>query len=543
MELTPGIVNSSVCNPEDARVGETQRIQDSAVQPGLKHDYKPDPIDLTNVGFDPSKPEDRMVMRRLMRGPIRDLPPILASQSSIVQPETEQIGPPQVCPPNDSYQKLVTKAWNNIYDPKKLGDLTELQNKFNCQLQAKNDPVYYANQALKATDDPYTRVMDKAESDAEKDENEGVFKGFGLLFADKSVTADPKLPSPLKLTGTVENSPAYRKGIRSGDYIVAIDGVALKGKTFDQAFDLIDKEKEQEFTISRNGKTFKHKMTAEETDVPSVKSKRLAGNIAYIQIKTFDQNDVSDELQEALKKHRKASGYIIDVRDNTGGFFEEAINSASLFVKNGKIVSTRTRIDLDEKGGTEPADAGGTDQQSPAVASDAAKGASQATANGAKKPMDFEKVTYRVHAKGLTETTEDENEGTKQENTKTRYPDLVDKPTVVLVNGDSASSSEVFTAALQQNGDAKVVGTKTFGKGIGQTIFYNQPESSTLRVTSFRYFTPKDNWLGDGHNEKIGIRPDFEVHNKPGVKFGSPQDRQLRVALQEIKKKIGTNKW
>ena len=121
-------------------------------------------------------------------------------------------------------------------------------------------------------------------------------------------------------------------------------------------------------------------------------------------------------------------------------------------------------------------------------------------------------------------------------------PVAAHKQIIILVDGRSASAAEMFTAALQQNGRATVVGEQSFGKGIGQTVM-PFPNGTEFHITTFRYFTPNGFWLGNGGNgaathEQFGITPDDKVifTTTPGVTYGSPQDNQLNFAVDKLSK-------
>ncbi|HMO19846.1 MAG TPA: S41 family peptidase, partial [Candidatus Melainabacteria bacterium] len=118
--------------------------------------------------------------------------------------------------------------------------------------------------------------------------------------------------------------------------------------------------------------------------------------------------------------------------------------------------------------------------------------------------------------------------------TEKRQQDIIDKPFVVLVNGGTASSSEIFTGAIKASKEGLTMGSKTFGKGIGQCIFTNMPGGSSLQVTSFRIFTPDGHWAGDAQKNRFGIIPDMVVDNPEGVAIGSADDKQLEEAKKYL---------
>lgn len=466
---------------------------------------------------------DRSLLRHIRTGQVvADQPAELAEDHSSRQVKkpvpkavpkaapgkTPELSP---CPISPEYDQIMSRAYHNMYEPQLLGDFSVVRNKYNCQIKNVDDAVRFAGKALEATGDPYNSVFDKKQSDDRSKESQGVWHGFGFNFADKaSVTGVAGLPSPLKVVGTIAGSPVEKSGIKAGDFVLAVDGVSLTGKSFDDAFALVKSDAAKKFTISRDGKPFDVDIAPADVDTPAVTDKMLPNNIAYINVSTFGQSDTAQELQKSLEKNLGADGYILDLRHNPGGFFDEAIKAASLFVKDGTVVSVRQRV----------------------TGSDVKPG-------GKEPPPDFENTSYVLDGTNLNKITVDEATSAKASSSSTRLPDLVDKPTVILVDEESASSSEVFTGALKDHGDATVIGTKTYGKGIGQMNYYNMPGGSTLRVTNFRYFTPNGFWPGDAHNNRIGITPDQIVPNPAAKERGTDKDLQLKAAVDEINRKLG----
>jgi len=503
-------------------MGEFEKFADSG-----SSRFRPFPQDMEPDSISPDymNESDRAIYRRVQREATSD-----ATQQ--VSPVTGQPVESAPCPTSADYDSLLVRAYENMYEPEKL-NFSEIRTKFNCQIKNTEDAVRFAGDALRTTKDPYNTVFNKRQADEMSRDSQGKFHGFGFNFAPKAdVDGKPGLPSPLRVTGLMKGSPVEAAGIKDGDYIVAVDGVSLQGKTFDEAFKLVQAEKAKQFTISRDSGVFPVNLTPADIDVPAVTEKRLDGNVAYIKMSTFGQSDTAQELKAALEKHADADGYVIDLRHNPGGFFEEAIKSASLFVKEGTVVSVRQRL-----APTPPASTA-SDGSTGAVRGIATKGIQFGPGSMPPRP-NYERVTYVLTPNGLDRKYVNEANPVERVTTGTRLPDLVDKPTVILVDGESASSSEVFAGALKDHGDATVIGTKTYGKGIGQMNYYNMAGGSTLRVTNFRYFTPNGTWPGDASANRPGIQPDQVVMNPPGVERGSSSDQQLKAAVAEINKKLG----
>lgn len=412
--------------------------------------------------------------------------------------------PAQACPVSVEYNALIEKSWRNIYDPTAMGDLASLKNKYNCQIKSPADAFRFVNQEMGKLEDPYSRVLNPQQVRQQDKLIKGAGKGIGI----EVVAVDPeraKETGSLKVIEVIPGSSAAKKGVLKGDYISEVDGVDLTTKSPAEAFSLIQSEKTHNITVLRNGE--RKPLTLEQTavDVPAVVDRVIPGtNIAYIRIRDFMQEDESYELQNAIKRHPYVDGFVFDVRGNIGGSVNQALQSASMVVGGGTLLTTKMRHEDDNP----------------------------------KGPAQYDNTDYTLQQYELVTRTVMPN-GRVTEQRDLRLADLVDKPAVVLVNGDTASAAEIFAAALQQNGEATLVGTKTFGKGIGQTIFYDQPAGSRLQVTNFRFFTPNGDWIGDAGKVRHGIRPDREVENG---KFAEPEtstDLQFQAAIAEINKKLG----
>ena len=247
----------------------------------------------------------------------------------------------------------------------------------------------------------------------------------------------------LKVVAPLENSPAMKAGVLSGDWIVLIDQKETNGMSVEEAVSLIHGEEGTEviLQISRIGSSDlkEIKIKREKITIDSVKWKIEEGNIMHISISSFN-GDTSDlfnkAVQEALTKNVK--GIVLDLRGNPGGLLVTAVNIASAWVGYDPIVVEKSR----EK-------------------TNVFKGVTAPRLNGIK--------------------------------------------TVVLVDGGSASASEIVSGALQDGGYATLIGTKTFGKGVVQD-YQDLPDGSALKITTAEWFTPKGRSI-----HKTGLEPDIKV--------------------------------
>jgi carboxyl-terminal processing protease len=264
-------------------------------------------------------------------------------------------------------------------------------------------------------------------------------------------------------------SPAEAAGLQAKDIIVAIDGKTTSGMTATQAVLKIRGTKGTKvvLTVVRDGKTqLDFTIVRDTIHVPSVESKILEGNIGYLQVSQF--SDDTDELaQKAAQTFRDAGvqKVVLDLRDNPGGEVNAAVGLCSLWLDNGQVV-------VEQKRGSTTIDT------------------SRATA-----------------------TT----------------PLLRGMQTVVLVNAGSASASEITALALRDQVGARLIGGKTYGKGVVQQLISFR-DGSTLKVTIAKWYSPK----GTNIDQK-GITPDQEV--KPSDDdIKNKNDVQLQAAQEYLSK-------
>ena len=288
--------------------------------------------------------------------------------------------------------------------------------------------------------DPHSSYMNaKAYGDMQV-QTRGEFGGLGI-----EVTLDDGL---VKVISPIDDSPAFKAGIRPADLISGIDGLQVQGLTLDQA---VEKMRGAvgtpvTLTILRQGsdQPIEVKVVRDIVQVTVVKA-RAENDVGYIRVAQFTEKTF-DGLKTAIAKIKadipadRLKGYVIDVRNNPGGLLDQAISVSDSFLERGEIVSTRGRRNDD---------------------------------------------VQRYDAKP---------------------GDLTDgKPVIVLVNGAAASASEIVAGALQDQKRATVVGTRSFGKGSVQTII-PLGQNGALRLTTARYYTPSGRSI-----QAKGIEPDIEV--------------------------------
>lgn len=290
--------------------------------------------------------------------------------------------------------------------------------------------------------DPHSNYMDKAEFKDLQETTTGKFGGLGLQVSMKD--------NIITVIAPIDDTPAQRAGIKSGDKIVKINGEFTQGLDLEKSVKLMrgDPGTKITLTIVRDGVDKPFDVTIERAiiNVKSVKARMLDPGFGYVRIAQF-QSDTTEQLHDALKQLVKDNdkhplkGLVLDLRNNPGGVLQAAVGVVDTFVNKGLIVYTNGR-DADSK------------------------------------------MSFKAHEGDM----------------------LSGAPIVVLVNGGSASASEIVAGALQDDGRALIAGERTFGKGSVQSIMPLN-NGGALRLTTARYFTP----LGRSIQGE-GIKPDVEVH-------------------------------
>lgn len=302
--------------------------------------------------------------------------------------------------------------------------------------------------------DPHSQYLD---ADAFKDlqvNTHGEFGGLGIEVGMED--------GFVKVISPIEDTPAFRAGIQAGDLIVKLDDTPVKGMTLSDAVKRMrGKPKTQiTLTIARKGETkpLVITLTREVIKVQSVKSKMIEPGYAYVRLTQF-QEDTAGKLVEHLNrlwKQGPVKGLVLDLRNDPGGLLHGAIGVSAAFLPPNVLVTSTD-------GRTEDA-----------------------------------KRKYNA-------SPEDYLRGSRTDFLKDLPPGAKTVPMVVLVNGGSASASEIVAGALQDHKRAVVMGTQTFGKGSVQTIL-PLANNTAIKLTTARYYTPSGRSI-----QAKGIVPDIVV--------------------------------
>jgi carboxyl-terminal processing protease len=305
-----------------------------------------------------------------------------------------------------------------------------------------NTLIHHALSGMLQELDPYSQFLDTDAYNDIKDDTAGSFGGIGIVISMKD--------GMLTVVSPMEDTPGFRSGILHGDIIMEVDGQETREMSLSESVSLMRGEPGTEVKIktlrpaTRDIKELT--IVREEIDVASVKdAEMILEGIGYVRITQFNEptgKNLKAALDELVKQGLK--GLVLDLRGNPGGLLSSAAEVAELFLPRGKlIVFTKGRDPRQDR--------------------------------------------QEFKSSGLTHYT------------------AKDFPLVILVNGGSASASEIVAGALQDHKRAMLVGEKTFGKGSVQSIRMLE-DGSAIKLTSAKYYTPSERVI-----HEHGIEPDHTV--------------------------------
>ena len=317
--------------------------------------------------------------------------------------------------------------------------------------------------------DPHSAYLDKDAFTELREGTSGEFGGLGIVVGMKDGFVNVISP--------IDDTPAEKAGVKSGDLIIRLDEKNVKGMTLEDAVSIMRGKPDTDIllTIVREGadKPLKIDITRAIIKVQSVRSKTLAKGFGYIRVSAFQERTGAD-LRKSIKKLKKSNkelkGLVLDLRNNPGGLLTQAIEVSDAFLAGGTVVSIKGR----EKSNTSTYSAKGSD-----------------SINGA--------------------------------------------PIVVLINGGSASASEIVAGALQDHKRAIIMGTLSFGKASVQTVV-PLGNGSALKLTTARYYTPSGTSI-----QAKGITPDIilddvKVSKRDDNGFKQTKEKDLNGHLENSDK-------
>lgn len=310
--------------------------------------------------------------------------------------------------------------------------------------------------------DPYTIFFNSEEFKDFNDDGSGNYVGIGVMVGIKD--------NKIVVITPFEESPAFEAGLRAGDVIKKVNGIAFEGTEMDKAVAIIRGKEGESLTLTMERDNIEKdvKIVRRNIVIKNVSKEMLSSDIGLVTLKQFTDG-TGEEINEAFKELQNsgANKYVLDLRGNPGGFLNEAIDIASLFIPKGDI------------------------------------------------------ILYTIDKAG------------NRKDYLSRGGDFIDVDLVLLVDEGSASASEVLGGALKDYGKAKLVGNKTFGKGIVQQAFVVGKDEG-LKVTVSSYFSPKGNVIHEN-----GITPDVTIEIPEDVEFPLTKetDVQLKKAIEILEEK------
>jgi carboxyl-terminal processing protease len=352
--------------------------------------------------------------------------------------------------------------------------LDELRNLSNVFGQIKRDYVESVEDKRLLTDaikgmvsglDPHSSYLDKKDFAEMQEHTQGKFAGLGI-----EITSEDGV---VKILNPIEDTPAAKAGLLSGDLITRLDDKPVRGMSLDQAVRRMRGEPGTKITLTifrkSEDRTFPITITRAEIKVQSVKAKFIEPGIAYVRITSFQERTIPDlakKLNELAGENPQIKGLVLDLRNNGGGLLQGAVGVSAAFLPTDTLI-------VSTKGQTEEA----------------------------KQVFKSTFDNYRLS---------ENNDALAQ-----LSPVFKKVPLVVLVNAFSASASEIVAGALQDHKRATIIGKTTFGKGSVQTV---RPLSadSALKLTTAYYYTPTGKSI-----QAFGIKPDIAVDQNAE---GDPDD-------------------
>ncbi|MSP06289.1 MAG: S41 family peptidase [Candidatus Fonsibacter sp.] len=366
---------------------------------------------------------------------------------------------------NLSSQNAFSQKKDALYEKLDLfGDILETINKEYFKQINEGEVIDGAINGMLQSLDPYSSYMSPKTFKSMNTETKGEFGGLGI-----EVTMESGL---VKVISPIDDTPADKAGIKSGDYIIKLDNKQVKGLTLDEAVNTMRGKSGTAITLTIRridvDEPIIVKLVREIIKTKSVVSE-VKDNVGYLRLRSFNEksgDELIEKIREINRNKSNITGYILDLRNNPGGLLSQAIKISDAFLESGEIVSTKGR-----------------------------------------DPKDI-----------------------KVYNSK-KGDEIGGKPLIVLINKGSASASEIVAGALKDHKRAIIIGEKSFGKGSVQSIM-PLSNGGGLRLTTAKYYLPSGETIEEiGVQPDIKIE-----QQKDNFKINDPtNDNQLIYALKLLK--------
>lgn len=380
------------------------------------------------------------------------------------------------------YKNVWQRVADTYYDHDALQNWGEWKNKYDGKLTTQDELEVAIKVMMASLHDKWTKYTTSAEIKAQMAKSTAGMEPLGFFLKqlpDKSYVIE------FMMYGT----PAQKSILRKGDVVKSINGKQLDTLTTEQVEEISMAKAGDDvqviFVLDGKEETLTLKSAA--TDAPTLNPKLLPGNIAYIRLPDFSSPDVVNAMFSVLAKmHKDAggkfNGIVLDLRGNPGGIFDLAISVSSMFLEEGTVVMSKTRTGLQVK-----------DERFSVI-----------------KALPHDIAEMSAEQRALAH-------------------DLETAPMSVLIDGSTASSAEIVTGALKDNGRAIIVGTTTWGKGVGYQAGRHRA-GGHISITSLSYLTPSGFNLANK-----GIAPNVEVAQPRGGALDVPLDAAIKaVKAQQI---------
>jgi carboxyl-terminal processing protease len=336
-----------------------------------------------------------------------------------------------------------------------------------------------AMSGMVASLDPHSSYLDRKSFAELRESTKGEFVGLGIEVAMED--------GAVRVVSPLEDSPAWKAGVKAGDMIIRLDTTTIKGLSLDDAVKKMRGEPGSKIvlTVERKGedKPLLITVVRDRVKMQSVKGNLVEPGYGWVRITQFQEPTIKDmvkKIQSIYAQDPKLKGLVLDLRNDPGGVLQGAIGvSAAFLPKDAVVVSTNGQL------------------------------------------AENKNTYYGDRSKYAPGETEDPLEA---------LPAAIKKiPMVVLVNGGSASASEIVAGALQDHKRATIMGSQTFGKGSVQTILpLAHPSDTALKLTTARYYTPNGRSI-----QAKGIAPDLLVNER-----SDGDDSNLRLREADLQKHL-----
>jgi carboxyl-terminal processing protease len=395
----------------------------------------------------------------------------------------------QCANPSELWQRFYHTEWEQVkdsyFDPPALKDFDGYEHKYDAALCQSTDLDIALQRMTASLHNPWTKYTSLAEQTAIADQARLGLLPSGLELASAG-------PGQYKIEFIHYGSAAQKSDLREGDIVKSINGKDLSTLSLAEAKALQAGRAGDIMQIDAEHNGVKEKVALPIAVTPGeqIEAKMLPQDIGYVRLPDFSGEARIDALIQELDKLNKQTpgglkGLVLDLRNDPGGDLPNAVAVASLFLPQDKTVVAKQYV---------------RSQGPEAIGGLKEKDLTTAAADGVT-------VNAKLVDKDLVAA-------------------LRKLPLAVLINGSSVSAAEVLTGALKDNGRATIVGTHSFGKGVGYRD-YQVPIVGKLRVAEMKYLTPSGFDLSGQ-----GISPNVEVEAKPGGTRADSNDEQLKAALQ-----------